>query len=111
MKKEIHVAVCKGRHEIKEAVDGAIFPATIPNDVLIHPVELTVNAEITLSKLFKIDLITFLETDERPVVNLYITGLTVATLAIVNVCHEYDIQLVCWHYDRETGTYFPQDMM
>lgn len=43
-------------------------------------------------------------------VNLFVTGLTVVTLAVVNWCVANGTSLTCWHYDRETGTYFPQYM-
>ena len=39
---------------------------------------------------------------------VYVTGLTVAMLAVVNVCLDRHIGLIAKHYDRETGTYYRQ---
>lgn len=85
MSKKIKVAVCKGRHDIPQATDGAIFEQTITE---MNPAELITG----------------------DMVHLYVTGLTMATLAVVNVCHSVGIQLVCHHYDKETGKYIPQLM-
>lgn len=43
-------------------------------------------------------------------VNLYVTGLTVVTLAVINWCLWAGAPITCWHYDRETEKYVPQDM-
>ena len=39
---------------------------------------------------------------------VYVTGLTVAMLAVVQVCLEREIPLTAMHYNRETETYYPQ---
>lgn len=44
-------------------------------------------------------------------INLYITGLTPATLAIVNVCYKRGITLTAYNYNRETGRYQPQRVL
>ena len=41
-------------------------------------------------------------------VTLYITGLTVAALAVVKVCVKRGIQLTAMHYDRDSNRYYPQ---
>lgn len=43
--------------------------------------------------------------------NLYVTGLTVATVAVINVCREEGIDLTLYHYDRESGSYYPQKVV
>ena len=99
MSKKIKVAVCKGRHEIPQATDGAIFEQTITE---MNPAGLFAKASERLIRDY--ELIT------GDMVHLYVTGLTMATLAVVNVCHSVGIQLVCHHYDKETGKYIPQLM-
>lgn len=39
---------------------------------------------------------------------LYVTGLTVVTLAVVKSCKKYNCNLVCLHYDRDSDTYIGQ---
>ena len=41
-------------------------------------------------------------------VHLYITGLTVAVITVINAVIKYNKEIVFWHYDRETETYYPQ---
>ena len=99
MSKKIKVAVCKGRHEIPQATDGAIFEQTITE---MDPFSLLLEASKRLFFDFALH--------SGDSVELYVTGLTMATLAVVNVCHSVGIQLVCHHYDKETGKYIPQLM-
>ena len=99
MSKKIRVTVCKGRHEIPQATDGAIFEQTITE---MNPAGLFAKASERL--ICDYELIT------GDMVHLYVTGLTMATLAIVNVCHSVGIQLMCHHYNKETGRYIPQFM-
>ena len=42
--------------------------------------------------------------------NLYVTGLTVALIAVLNVCREQKIKVTLYHYNRETGNYYPQEV-
>lgn len=41
-------------------------------------------------------------------VYVYVTGLTPATVAVINVCHEMKLKLVLMHYDCVGQTYMPQ---
>ncbi len=42
---------------------------------------------------------------------LYVTGLTVAIMAVVRVCNERKIDLTCYQWDRVTGYYKRQDVL
>lgn len=42
---------------------------------------------------------------------VYVTGLTPAMLAVVKVCFDRGICLTAMNYDRETGEYFPQEVL
>lgn len=46
--------------------------------------------------------------EEKVEIILYITGLTVVTLAVVKSCKKYDCNLACMHYDRDSDTYIGQ---
>lgn len=51
------------------------------------------------------------EESKGPVdINLYVTGLTAGTLAVISVCMKKNFvqKLVAFHYDREAGNYTPQ---
>lgn len=43
-------------------------------------------------------------------INIYITGLTAGTIAALSAASKIfpKADIVCWHYDRDTGEYFPQ---
>lgn len=89
--------LCEGRHQIP-AVEKYIFPAEVdPLD--ISGLEKTVE-EVLKPRPFGC-------WPEDPVY-LYVTGLTVALVAVINVCYRYGIELCLWHYNRDTGEYYPQ---
>ena len=44
-------------------------------------------------------------------INLYVTGLSVALLAVVAVCESRMISLTAYHFDRETGDFYPQQVL
>lgn len=86
-------AVCRGRHKIPWAVDGAIFPSTVSSVTDVTGLYNCVCDNIP---------------DNATHINLYITGLTVAVLAVVKFCYNNNISLTCYHYNRDTGDYYPQ---
>lgn len=94
-KKAVSMALCKGRHEIPEAIDGAIFDSEV-NPLKVA--ELEAEAKHKLGKL------------GCKVLNLYVTGLTVALVAVLNACRELGITVCLYHYDRETGSYYSQEV-
>ncbi len=49
-----------------------------------------------------------LESLEISKLNLYVTGLTVALVAVLNVTRELGIEVTLYHFNRETGEYYPQ---
>ncbi len=118
----LNVALCEGRHNIPGATDGAIFKHTIDDPTDVEDLERTAFNSLWL-KAFKRDL---LELDEEEYeqnggdpmrirhgirINLYVTGLTVALIAALNVCREERLKVTLWHYDRDTNTYFPQEVV
>ena len=92
MKKRVY-ALCEGRHEMPEEIEGAIFSNTI------DPLDIDGMEKIASDKLEDIQSLT-----------LYVTGLSVALVAVINVCHQKGIKLVLMHFNRATGNYYPQEV-
>lgn len=85
--------LCKGRHSVP--VTDYIFPEEIdPTD--FDGMTRMANAAIP---------------DDADAIDLYVTGLTAATLAVVSVCESRMIGLTAYHFDRETGDYLPQRVL
>lgn len=88
---EKSMALCEGRHEIPQAVDGSIFGNEL------DPLDVASMESMAASMLANVD-----------VLNLYVTGLTVALIAVLNVCRDKGIKVTLYHFDRATGGYYPQ---
>lgn len=85
------LALCEARHQMPSVVEGAVYPSTVnPLDLA----EMQNQAETALNGVTAL--------------NLYVTGLTVALVEVIKVCHKNNIALTLYHYDRETGEYYPQ---
>lgn len=101
MKRTLNVMTCEGRHQIPQAIDGGIFPMVIrrPTD-----------GEWMMDRAERVldELGCYSPNYEQFEVNLYVTGFTPATIAIILVCIENKIPLTCWHYDSVTGDYWAQ---
>lgn len=102
--KTIKVAVCNGIHDIPQAVDGVVFAQTVTK---MNPENLYGLARERLVGDYKLA--------SGDLVNLYVTGLTMATrfnsvIAVVRVCKDLQIKIICHHFDRETGIYTAQLM-
>ena len=127
----LKMALCEGRHDIPDAVDGAIFPAVIPDVTDVRGLEVAAEAAIARAALAHYragesqclptakyaqaveDMGRFPRVDVAPTLGLvlYVTGLTVATVAVINVCIRVGISLTLMHYDQSTGDYYPQGVM
>lgn len=88
-----NIGLCKGRHELP--VKEYVYEKEInPTDI----------REVELWAYHKIDSI------KSKHINLYATGLTVATLAVVNACVQRCKNLTIMHYDRDTNSYYSQEI-
>lgn len=90
MYKNKKLGICKGRHNI-EGIIEYIFPQEV------DPLDLQGLGEMVhkaLADCTKLDL--------------YVTGLTVALVEVINYAIKNNIALTLWHFDRETGEYYPQ---
>lgn len=92
MEKKKTLALCNGRHEMPTEVGGYIF------DTIEDVTDLFAMEEIA-DKVLDQDL---------KYLDLYVTGLTPALIAVLNVCHRNGIMVTLYHFNRETGNYFPQ---
>lgn len=88
-----HVALCESRHEIPQAVDGAIFGQSVDPTA---PLKLELEARRVI------------ETSGVEFLTVYVTGLSVALVAVINACHSLGVCLTLMHYDRDSGEYYPQ---
>lgn len=44
-------------------------------------------------------------------IDLYVTGLTMALIAVLNAARRHGMSVTLYHFDRETGEYFPQEVL
>ncbi len=89
--KNKQMCLCEGRHEIPEATDGSIFSNEL-DPLAVQDLETE-----ALRKL-----------EGLKSLNLYVTGLTVALVAVLNACRALCIDVTLYHFDRTSGTYYPQ---
>lgn len=88
-----NMMLCEGRHSIPEAIDGAIFGNEL-NPLAVSDLEAEAENKLRGVK----------------VLNLYVTGLTVALVAALNACRKLDINVTLYHFDRTSGTYYTQEV-
>ena len=101
----LNMGLCEGRHEIPQVTDGYIFPSEV------NPTDIDGLRRTACNKLCTTYTNKGLHIDEdMPILHLYVTGLTVALVEVINVCKKLDITLILYHYNRETGDYYPQNV-
>lgn len=120
--KILNMALCANRHDIPEATDGYIYNTiTDPTDLwrlekqAFSALWSACNKHKYLVYLGSIsprfgncDLEDALCIAKDVHLNLYVTGLTTALIAVLNICREELITVDLYHYDRETDGYFIQ---
>ena len=89
---KMRFGLIKGRHELPE-VDGYFFEGDVNP---LDPQGLEQEARKFLQSQPHIEEI-----------DLYVTGLTVALIAAINVINPR-IKVVLYHFNRDTGEYYPQ---
>lgn len=120
---KLNLALCEGRHEIKEATDGSLFPSVIENITDLTELETIAfkslwkaaykhyqNHEVGYLYEIKGTEVEELQICNNLPINIYVTGLTVALIAALNVCRDENLKVTLYHYDRESGEYFPQEV-
>ncbi len=86
------LGLCVGRHEIA-GVNEYIYPNEL-NPLDLNGMEMRAKEKLAGVKTLK----------------LYVTGLTVALVAVINVCRELNIKLTLMHYNRDNGEYYSQEV-
>jgi hypothetical protein len=84
------LGLCRGRHDIP-GVEEYIYPGEV-NPLDLDGMKRTVHS--ALKNCNRLDL--------------YVTGLTVALVEVINYCCYNYIPLTLWHYNRDSGEYYPQ---
>ena len=88
---KLTLGLCEGRHSIPNVTDY-IFPSEI-NPTDLEAMWKTIAAKIP---------------DDALEIDLYVTGLTVALVEVINYCRQNDIDLTLYHFNRDTNGYYPQ---
>lgn len=83
------MGLCEGRHDM--LVKEYLFSNTL------NPLDLDSMFNTAVKALRDVKELT-----------LYVTGLTVALVEVIKVCAMLNISLTLYHYDRDSGTYYPQ---
>lgn len=86
--------LCKGRHSTP-ATDGAIF------ETEVNPLDVSALESKAKKRLVSLNITKL---------NLYVTGLTVALIAVLNATRELNIKVTLWHFDRESDEYYKQEV-
>lgn len=112
---EINLGVCSGRHEMP--VDNFVF------DTIVDPTDVE-TLERKALEWYRSNVTPLREEGLNVDINIYVTGLTVATIAIVKVFihqHEWAIDndypcivhngdITLWHFDATGKDYYPQKL-
>lgn len=91
--KKADMCLCEGRHPIPQATNGAIFGN------MLNPLDTEGMEAEALTKL-----------EGMETLNLYVTGLTVALIAVLNAARQTHTNVTLYHYNRETDTYYTQEV-
>lgn len=94
MKRTYVMGLCKDRHPAP--VKDGIFPEWVLNTFNAETMHREANEKIP---------------EDCGRLALYVTGLTVAIMAVVRVCSERHISLTCYHYSKTHGNYTRQDVL
>lgn len=135
---KLYMALCEGRHSIPDAIDGAIFPEEVKDMTDTRKLEETAETAIVGAFLARcrapLVRLGIWEQTRLPGVKyakevakmgpfpcsgigekydlvIYVTGLSVALTAVINVCQRNDIALTLMHYDQGSGDYYPQEVL
>ena len=93
------IGLIKGRHEIPEVEERYIFIEELnPTDV-----------KETEGKAYSV--LSAIKRAGEQHIELYVTGLTMAVISVINAARRHGMRITLYHYDRETGKYFPQKVL
>lgn len=93
------VGLIKGRHSLPAEVRDYIFEHDIPQD---HVTDAEYMSDIAED---------FIRHFKPQFLEIYVTGFTPALCAVLKACRAYNISVSCWHYDRESRTFWKQEVL
>ena len=105
MERTIKLGLCKGRHNI-QGVDEYVFENTL------DPTNLKYMQEKALETINK-----YSSDVDYLYLDLYVTGLTVATTSVINVVIEHNrtyknrVISTLYYYNKDNDTYYPQQIL
>ena len=94
---KINLGLCKGRHQILNVDEKSYIFDEIKDIKDIKKLD-----NIAYEKMQKL---------KGESIYLYVTGLTVALISVLNVCKKLNINVTLMHYDKDTDGYFEQVVM
>lgn len=98
---QVSLGAIKGRHELP--VKEYVIQEDLQDVTDIVAIEEKVDSYFEkLNKEYK---------EAKLQIILYITGLTVVTLAVVKSCKKLGYGLVCMHFDRDSNSYIAQPIL
>ena len=112
--KKIYVGLIKGRHDMP--VDEFIFDQVVnpcdfnaikrvANDFVVSRCNVTKSYQVAINQADSTEVECFTSDVE---LNVYVTGLTACTAAIIQVCALNGVNLVLHHFNSASGEYVKQ---
>ena len=96
--KRFTLGLVNGRHNMP--VEDYIFEGEIKD-----PLNFTEMATVIENRFKELQI------QEEDEVNLFVTGLTAATVEVINTCKKHNITLYLYHYDRDSNNYRKQTVI
>jgi hypothetical protein len=112
--KKLKLGLCAGRHDMP--VDGYIFEDAVnPTDVIALEDKaikrlkaLFPFVEVSIGRMPNQADYTDVPVYIRGELDLYVTGLTTALVAVLNACRLLGVDVTLWHFDRDAEAYYSQ---
>lgn len=96
--KKFVLGLVNGRHSMP--VEDYIFEGEIKD-----PLNFTEMATVIENRFKELQI------QSEDEVSLFVTGLTAATVEVINACKKHNITLYLYHYDRDTNNYRKQTVV
>lgn len=108
----LNLGLAENRHKIQGATDGFVFTKWVPHSDHI----VAMLNDKAYRKIFKISSEKgFIDNDTNKIkdvhINLYVTGLTVALISVLNVMSKENVTITLWHWNKYSQDYYKQDII
>lgn len=95
----ITCGLIRGRHRLPDSVSIYVFNSDVPQD---HICDAAYMDDICSA---------FIARHKPGRVRVYVTGFTPALLALIRVCVQHGIALTAFNYDRESRSFWEQEVL